>query len=83
MTDSSSIEETLKGIVTRITHCKPEDLTADTTWESLKADSLDIVQMLVGAEEAFGIQIPDEDAQKLGTFGDMVNYITSKTSTQK
>lgn len=80
MTECNSIEERLKDIVTRITHCKAEDLSAETTWESLQADSLDVVQILVATEEAFSIEIPDEDAQKLGTFGDMVQYITGKTT---
>jgi acyl carrier protein len=43
--------------------------------EDLGADSLDTVELIMQLEEAFGIQIPDEDAEKIGTVGQAVKYI--------
>ncbi|MFA6540181.1 MAG: acyl carrier protein [Bacteroidota bacterium] len=44
----------------------------------LGADSLDTVELVMEFEKAFGMSIPDEDAEKIGTVGDAVKYITSK-----
>ena len=44
----------------------------------LEADSLDIVELMMALEEEFDIEIPDEDAEKIGTVGDAVEYIKDK-----
>jgi acyl carrier protein len=44
----------------------------------LGADSLDIVELVMGFESAFQISIPDEDAEKIGTVGDAINYLNDK-----
>lgn len=46
--------------------------------EDLGADSLDTVELVMALEEEFGIEIPDEDAEKAKTVGDVVNYIDTK-----
>ncbi|MEE9226064.1 MAG: acyl carrier protein [Bacteroidota bacterium] len=46
----------------------------------LGADSLDTVELVMEFEKAFNIQIPDEDAEKISTVGDAINYLKSKTS---
>jgi acyl carrier protein len=46
----------------------------------LGADSLDTVELVMEFEKAFNIQIPDEDAEKIGTVGDVINYLTGKVS---
>lgn len=46
----------------------------------LGADSLDTVELVMEFEKAFNIQIPDEDAEKISTVGDAINYLNSKTS---
>ena len=46
--------------------------------DDLGADSLDTVELIMKMEEDFGIEIPDEDAEKLKTVGDVVNYLDSK-----
>ncbi|MFA7620623.1 MAG: acyl carrier protein [Aminobacteriaceae bacterium] len=46
--------------------------------EDLGADSLDIVELIMGIEEEFDIEIPDEDAEKLTTVGEAMNYTLSK-----
>lgn len=75
METTKSIEQTVKDIVIRIVHCNEDDLTPQTTWKDLDADSLDLVQMLVALEDTFGVEISDEDAETLTNFGDMVDYI--------
>jgi acyl carrier protein len=46
----------------------------------LGADSLDTVELVMEFEKAFGMQIPDEDAEKIGTVGDAIKYIKAKVS---
>lgn len=46
----------------------------------LGADSLDTVELVMEFEKAFNIQIPDEDAEKIGTVGDAIKYLSSKTA---
>lgn len=54
-------------------------ITKDTTFqEDLGADSLDVVELVMELEDAFGIQISDEDAEQIVTIGDAVNYIVSQ-----
>ena len=54
-------------------------ITKDTTFqEDLGADSLDVVELVMELEDTFGIQISDEDAEKIVTIGDAVNYIISQ-----
>jgi acyl carrier protein len=47
--------------------------------DDLGADSLDQVELIMAFEEEFDIEIPDEDAEKISTVGDAVNYIDDKT----
>ena len=48
--------------------------------EDLGADSLDTVELVMALEEEFGIEIPDEDAEKMSTVGDAMKYIEEKSS---
>lgn len=73
-----SVESDIKEIVVNIVHCDESALSPTSTWEDLKADSLDLVQVLIAIEDKFGIEIPDEDAQKFQNFGDFVNYVEAK-----
>ena len=50
--------------------------------EDLGADSLDIVELVMALEEEFGLDIPDEDADKLRTVGDAMNYLKSHSAAQ-
>ncbi|MDD2481876.1 MAG: acyl carrier protein [Lutispora sp.] len=53
-----------------------EDIAMESSFiEDLGADSLDIVELLMALEEEFDIEIPDEEAEKLVTVGDIVDYI--------
>ena len=56
-----------------------EQITADSLLiEDLQADSLDIVELIMGLEERYDIEIPDEDLPSLRTVGSIVSYIESK-----
>ncbi|MCI5746237.1 acyl carrier protein [Eubacterium pyruvativorans] len=51
-------------------------VTADTNlMKDLEADSLDAVEIIMGIEEEFGIEIPDDEAEKFQTVGDLVKYV--------
>lgn len=53
-----------------------DDVTTESSFiDDLGADSLDIVELLMALEEEFDIEIPDEEAEKLSTVGDVVEYI--------
>lgn len=56
-----------------------ESITSDTTFEELGADSLDIVELSMEVEEAFGLESMDEDdLSGIAVVGDLVNYLKSK-----
>jgi acyl carrier protein len=65
MSVSPSIEETVKKIVTRIVRKKEEEYSPTSTFKDLKADSLDIVQILVAVEDTYDIEIPDEELENV------------------
>ena len=72
------VEETVKEIVTRIVRKPDIDFTPTTTFKDLEADSLDIVQILVALEDAYNIEIQDEDLQEVSNMGDFIAYIERK-----
>jgi acyl carrier protein len=74
------VEETLKDIVVRIVHCDAEVLTPTSTWQDIKADSLDLVQVLVAVEDTFDIEIPDEALGNFQNLGDFVKYIETRVA---
>ncbi|MGI5850604.1 MAG: acyl carrier protein [Clostridiales bacterium] len=47
--------------------------------DDLEADSLDIVELIMALEEEFDMEIPDEEAEKISTVGDVINYIKSNS----
>ena len=57
----------------------PEDITPDSTFESLGIDSLDIVEMIMDLESELGIELEMED-QKISTFGELAAFIESKVN---
>jgi acyl carrier protein len=57
-----------------------EEVTPEASFvDDLGADSLDTVELIMAFEEEFDLEIPDEDAEKIGTVADAVNYIEAKT----
>ena len=75
-----SVEDTIKGIVTKIVRCDKKILTPESTWQDLKSDSLDMVQILIAIEEEYDIEVPDEDAQEIKNFGEFVAYVEKRVA---
>ena len=79
-----SIEEKVKDIIVEQLGVNPEQVTPQASFiEDLGADSLDIVELVMAFEEEFGVEVPDEDAEKLQTVGDVIKYIEEKSSKQQ
>ncbi|MBI3243475.1 MAG: acyl carrier protein [Chloroflexi bacterium] len=75
----SDTEERIKAIIVKLLGAKPEDISADKKFrEDLEADSLDLVELIMAFEEEFGGEISDEDAQKITTVGEAIEYVDSK-----
>lgn len=79
MTETMGFDEVskkVKEVIAEVFSTDEKDLSLETRFaDDLGAESLDIVTMLMEFEDAFDRQIPDEDAEKLLTIGDAVNYI--------
>ena len=68
--------EKLKKVIADVLNVDPDEITMETTFvDDLGADSLDVFQIIMGIEEEFDIEIPDADAEKVTTVGDVVDYI--------
>lgn len=81
-TENMSIEDKLKGIIIKQLAVNKKLVTLESSFENdLGADSLDTVELVMEFEDVFNMNIPDEDAEKIQTVGDAVNYI--KEHTQK
>jgi acyl carrier protein len=71
-------EDRVKEIIARELEVEVKQLTPEAKFiEDLGADSLDIVELVMALEEEFGLDIPDEEADKLKTVGDAMNYLKS------
>ncbi|MBQ7168846.1 MAG: acyl carrier protein [Synergistaceae bacterium] len=69
----------LKAIVSDRLDVEADQVTPEKNFvEDLGADSLDIVELIMGIEEEFDIEIPDEDAEKLTSVGEAMNYTLGK-----
>ena len=69
----------LKEIVVDRLNVEEEQIKPEASFvEDLGADSLDTVELVMGIEEEFDIEIPDEDAEKLTSVGDAINYVKNK-----
>jgi acyl carrier protein len=76
-------EDRVKEIIAKELEVDSKQLTPEAKFiEDLGADSLDIVELVMALEEEFGIDIPDEDADKLKTVGDAMNYLKSHATAQ-
>jgi acyl carrier protein len=70
----------VKKVVVDQLNVDPEEVTPDASFvEDLRADSLDMVELSMAFEEEFQVDIPDEDAEKIKTVQDAVNYIEEKS----
>ena len=76
MSTEESVEEKVKEIIVKQMGANKEQVTPETSFiNDLGADSLDTVELVMELEEAFDMSIPDEEAEKMQTVGDAINYI--------
>ncbi len=75
----SSVEERVKHIIVDLLGVDEEKVVREARFrEDLEADSLDLVELIMGFEEEFGGEISDEEAQKITTVGEAIDYISSR-----
>lgn len=73
------LESRIKEIIADQLGVEIEKLRDDANFvQDLGADSLDVVELVMAFEEEFGIEIPDEDAEKIRTVGDVINYLKER-----
>lgn len=78
-----AVPDRVKAIIAEQLGVKPEEVVPDASFiDDLGADSLDTVELIMALEEEFGVEIPDEDAEKMTTVGDAIKYVESKTATK-
>lgn len=71
-----AVEERIKKIIAEKLSVEPDEVTPRSSFvDDLGADSLDLVELIMAMEEAFDIEISDEEAEKLQTVQDAINYI--------
>ena len=76
-----SNEKRVKEIIVEQLGVKPDEVTNEASFvDDLGADSLDTVELVMALEEEFDIEIPDEDAQKMKTISDVIDYLKDKVS---
>ncbi len=77
----STVQERVKKIVVEQLGVKEEDISDSASFvDDLGADSLDTVELVMALEEEFETEIPDEDAEKITTVKQAIDYITAHTS---
>ncbi len=76
MAAEKTVDQKVRDIVVEQLGVKAEQVTPEAKFiEDLGADSLDVVELVMALEEEFGNEIPDEEAEKLTTVGDVIKYI--------
>ena len=79
-----AVADKVKSIIVEQLGVDEEEVTLEASFtEDLGADSLDIVELVMAFEEGFGIEIPDEDAEKITTVKDSIEYIENRLKAKK
>ena len=77
----ADVEQKVREIIARELSVDIEQVTPEASFmDDLGADSLDTVELVMAFEEAFGIEIPDEDAEKIRTVQDAIDYVQERQS---
>ena len=78
-----AVQDKITEIIVEQLGVKAEEVVPEASFvDDLGADSLDTVELVMALEEEFGIEIPDEDAEKIQTVGDAIRYISQKTASK-
>ncbi len=76
--DRDTAFEQVKGIIVEQLGVSPDEVKIEASFqEDLNADSLDLVELIMSMEDKFAVKIPDEDAEKIATVGDAVDYVVT------
>ncbi len=76
--DRETAFEQVKGIIVEQLGVSPDEVREEASFqEDLNADSLDLVELIMSMEDKFGVKIPDEDAEKILTVSDAVQYVVA------
>lgn len=77
----NAVFDKVKAIIVEQLGVEEEEVTEGASFvDDLGADSLDIVELIMALEEEFGLEIPDEDAERIATVRDAVEYIKEKSA---
>ena len=77
----AEVAQKVKSIIAEQLGVKTEEVTDSASFvDDLGADSLDTVELVMALEEEFGIEIPDEDAEKMTNVGEAVRYVEEKAA---
>ena len=78
------VEQQVKEIICEQLSVEESEVTRDASFvETLNADSLDIVELIMAFEEGFNINIPDEQAEKIRTVDDAIKYLETRVKKKK
>ncbi|HEX16494.1 MAG: acyl carrier protein [Deltaproteobacteria bacterium] len=78
---ASSLEERLKELIVQQLGVDESEVVPEAKFvDDLGADSLDLVELIMALEDEYGIEIPDEDAEKIVTVGDAINYLKERVA---
>jgi acyl carrier protein len=76
--DEAQVFEAVKKVVVEQLGVSDAEVKRESSFvDDLGADSLDTVELVMALEEAFGMEIPDEDAEKIKTINDTINYVVA------
>jgi acyl carrier protein len=78
-----TVEETLRKIVAKIIRKEDVVLDPNNSFKDLGADSLDIVQIMVALEEAYDIELVDEEMKSINNLGSFIDYVKKKIAEKK
>jgi acyl carrier protein len=76
-----AVEDKIREIIVEQLGVSAEEVVPEASFiDDLGADSLDIVELVMAIEEEFGLEIPDEDAERMQNIGDAISYVEERTA---